>query len=39
MNSKALNFSFQIQGHLKTFKFCTNPAKKPEAEVYIAGLF
>ena len=24
-DSKALNFSFQIQGHLRTFKFCTNP--------------
>ena len=22
---KALNFCFQIQGHLRTFKFCTNP--------------
>ena len=22
---KALNFCFQIQGHSRTFKFCTNP--------------
>ena len=24
-NFKALDFSFQIQGHLRTSKFCTNP--------------
>ena len=26
---KALNFCYQTQAHLSTFKFCTNPVYKP----------
>ena len=29
---KALDFCFQIQGHSRTFKFCTNPAQLPKSK-------